>query len=94
MNATHKFLHDVECELGRARIKFPDNNHMLAALSEEAGEVANALLEKDYGNGTDEDVWNECVQAAAMCLRVATEGDPSFSYQPPVPVQTRRATND
>ena len=87
-----KFLNDVVDEVDRARDKFPDNKHMYAALAEEAGEVANALLERDYkhhdekplGNaGYDRHVWDECVQTAAMCLRVATEGDPSFRYRPP-----------
>ena len=81
------FLDDVATELVYAREKFPSNEHMLAALFEEAGEVANALLELNYTKGKKGDaraVWNECVQAAAMCLRVAVDGDPSFLYKPPI----------
>ena len=77
------FLNRVVDEMRAARVKFPTNKHMLAALTEEAGEVANALLERDYHKGTDISVWKECVQTAAMALRVAVEGDPSFEYQPP-----------
>ncbi len=89
---TIMFIHAVADEVTRARQKFPNNKHMLAALVEEVGEVANALLERDYCEGEptnasehlthDRHVWKECVQAAAMCVRVATEGDPSFQYIP------------
>ena len=86
-----KFLNDMAEEMKRARKKFPSNKHQFAALTEEVGEVANALLERDYSHllslqllkEYDQNVWRECVQAAAMCLRVATEGDSSFKYTPP-----------
>jgi hypothetical protein len=80
---TSVFLADVERETQRAREKFPSNQHKLAALTEEVGEVANAFLENQYGNKPAIDVWKECVQAAAMALRCAVEGDHSFDYQPP-----------
>lgn len=75
-----EFLLEVASEVHRARELFPTNKYMLAALSEEAGEVANALIEHSRGTLTDKDVWEECVQTAAMAVRVALEGDPSFSY--------------
>lgn len=84
MSAEADFFADVLAELTRARTKFPENKHNLAALIEESGEVANALLSVDYELGTDADVWNECVQTAAMALRVAVEGDPDFKYRPPI----------
>lgn len=82
-NLDKKFMDAIEFQLDIARTKFPNNKHQFAALSEEFGEVANALLERDYGNALDRDVWNECAQAAAMCMRVAVEGDKSFKYEPP-----------
>jgi len=85
-----KFLNDVAEEIDRARKKFPINTHMHAALAEEAGEVANALLERGYRRDQtelleqlDHNVWKECVQTAAMALRVAVDTDPSFEYKPP-----------
>lgn len=80
------FLRDVEHELRRARGKFPGSNLVLAALTEEVGELAQAMLKRRAGKMTDQDVWNEAVQVATMALRCAVEGDPSFesvSYSEP-----------
>ena len=88
-----KFLNDIADEIRNARTKFPSNRHQLAALTEKVGEVANALLERDYAKPLmitgevkttyDLDIWKECVQVASMALRLATEGDKSFQYIPP-----------
>jgi len=89
MDQEAQFYIEVSSELIRARYKFPEGKHLLAALFEEAGEVANALLERDYlvnrysPEEHNRHVWNECVQTAAMALRLATEGDPEFQYRPP-----------
>lgn len=66
------FLREVEEEVARARAKFPGNAHQYAALAEEVGEVARALLE-----GSD-NLREECVQVAAMAMRLAEEGDGDF----------------
>jgi hypothetical protein len=73
-----RFLGDVYSEVDRAREKFPGTNLVLAALTEEVGELAQAMLKRRAGKMTDEDVWKEAVQVAAMALRCAVEGDPSF----------------
>lgn len=88
-----KFLNDVVAEVDRAREKFPSNRHIMGAMHEEVGEVAKAMLERDYkatdmpvsshNFGLDMEVYVECIQAAAMLLRVATEGDPDYLYQNP-----------
>ncbi len=80
----NQFLQDVAKEVARARDLFPSNRHQLAAFAEEAGEVANAFLDVDYGKKKPSDVYTECVQAAAMACRLATEGDESFTYKPEV----------
>jgi len=87
---TAVFLNAIVDELAKARKMFPEGRHLLAALNEEQGEVANALLERDYltdplAEPKDHDlhVWEECVQTATMALRLAVEGDPSFKYEPP-----------
>lgn len=83
-NSNTKFLADVAAEVARARRLFPENRHMLAALHEEAGELANALIEHDGDNPTAPaaTIWKEAVQVAVMAMRVATEGDASFRYRP------------
>lgn len=67
------FLDLVEKEALRARTLFPRPHGLLAALHEESGEVAKAMLDEPWEN-----VRTECVQLAAMCLRLATEGDPTL----------------
>ena len=70
----------IEAELERARERFPGNEDRLAALVEEVGEVANALLEHRAGNKKDVDVFMEAIQVACMAIRIAEEGDKSFPY--------------
>lgn len=64
----------VEDEVQRSRQKFPGNEHMLAALVEEVGEVARALLESK-----PDEVVAEAVQVAATAVRIAEEGDADFA---------------
>lgn len=78
----------VELEIQDARRKFPSNKQRLAALVEEVGELANALLEYDRGKKTREDVISEAVQVAAMAVRVAEEGSAEFAF-PGVPGVSR-----
>ena len=74
------FFEDVRKELDRARSKFPAPNLNLAALTEEVGEVAQALLHLHEGKSKSWwDVYNEAVQVAVMAARLATEGDPSIA---------------
>lgn len=85
------FIVDVVREVRRARAMWPGNDHKLAALTEEVGELTKALLHHDYEvdkpDATPEAIWREAVQVAAMAVRVATEGDSTFGYRPP---ETRR----
>lgn len=67
------FLVEVLEEVARARTKFPSSNLKLAALTEEVGELAKAMLDEPAEN-----VRKEAVQVAAMALRVAIDGDRSF----------------
>jgi hypothetical protein len=68
-------LDAVGAEVLRARAKFPGNRNMLAALTEEVGELATALLQ---GKPRDE-IEREAIQVAAMAVRIIEEGDASFS---------------
>lgn len=68
-----KFLSEVKAEVVRARDKFPGRRIMGLALAEEFGELMKAMLDEHPAN-----VRKEAVQTAAMCIRVAVEGDESI----------------
>lgn len=65
-------LEQLSEEVCRARGKFPDNKHLLAALMEEVGELAKDLLENKEGFRI------EAIQVACVALRIAEEGDGDF----------------
>jgi phosphoribosyl-ATP pyrophosphohydrolase len=67
------FAEQVLDEVLRARKLFPGSSGLLAALIEEVGELARALMDE-----SDDEVWTEATQVAAMALRLAVEGDPSL----------------
>lgn len=61
-------------EIRHARKKFPGNRFLLAALTEEIGELAQALLQKDER----EQIRHEALQVACVALRIYEEGDAIF----------------
>lgn len=65
---------EIRDEVERARAKFPGRGHLTAALMEEVGEVAKALLEGE----PVESLRAECVQVACVAIRIAEEGDEDF----------------
>lgn len=75
------FLDNVRSEIVRAQTKFPENKFLVAALSEETGELANALLEFEYGNRPAIGVYHEAIQVCAVAIRIALEGSDEFSYR-------------
>ena len=83
--ANYHILGDVEAELNKARGAFPDPVDSLPALVEEVGELSQALLQHKHQplkNITHRDIYNEAIQVAVMAIRVASEGDPNFTYEP------------
>ena len=75
----------IRDELVAAREAFPENTHKLAALMEEVGELAQAMMHHDRKLGISvHEVLREAVQVACMAIRVAVEGDDNFLYQFPV----------
>lgn len=80
-----RFIADVVSEFVRTSGLYPTNEDHVAALSEEAGEVAKAMIDHRRGKATEADIWTECVQTANMALHVALRGDASFPYQGPTP---------
>jgi len=69
-NNVWKFLRDTSNEVNRAREKFPKNDLLMVALTEEVGELAKALLDE-----SPERIYAEAVQVACVAARIATEGD-------------------
>lgn len=75
MKITDIDIHYLVTEVNRARDKFPGTDMMLAALMEEVGELANAIIE-----GTDWEV--EALHVACVAMRIRTEGDRSHCIIP------------
>lgn len=64
------FLAAVADELHRARAKHPGDNAIMTVLTEEVGEVAEALMDESADR-----VRQEAVQVAAMAMRLVLDGD-------------------
>jgi hypothetical protein len=75
-----KFLADVKDEHRRATEKFPANKKLDAALMEEVGELAKALLHIQEKGANPKDVYAEAVQVATVAMRIAVEGSPEHGY--------------
>lgn len=71
----HETVIAISKEVFRARTKFPGNRLLLAALTEEVGELAKAMLQ----DRPREEVVREAVQVAAVAIRIIEEGDASFA---------------
>jgi hypothetical protein len=67
-------LRDVAEEVRRARTMYPRNDHMLAALMEEVGELAQAYLQ---GKAWSE-IRGEAIQVACIAIRITEESDADF----------------
>lgn len=65
---------DLLEEVVRARAKFPGNRFLLAALTEEVGELARAYLQREGR----ERVRREALQVACVAMRIYEEGDATF----------------
>ena len=88
-----KIFEDIAEELKSAREKFPNNAHVMNALTEEVGELAQALLQVNYEpeKKTNADVYKEAIQVATMAIRVATEGDSTLPAYVPVSQHTEES---
>ncbi|MFQ5742003.1 MAG: hypothetical protein ACE5HV_00260 [Acidobacteriota bacterium] len=78
----------IDDEIARARRRFPEGDMLFAALVEEVGETAEALIEFSR-RGTPsqkravslDDVRKELVQVAAMAIRLRVEGDRYYDFE-------------
>lgn len=67
---------DALCvEVARALAKHPSNAKLLAALMEEVGELAKAMLQRQPRH----EINQEALQVACVALRIVEEGDADFS---------------
>lgn len=81
-----RFLDEVLGEVDSAQEKFPRPDMVLAALMEEVGELAQAVMERERAfivktsptAWTRDNIRKEAIQVAAMALRLAVEGDLRF----------------
>lgn len=76
MKPREQTLNDISDEVIAARQKFPGSHHTLAALTEEVGELAQALLqEKSW-----DEIYAEAKQVACVAIRMMEEGDTTFPF--------------
>ena len=64
----------INVEVMKARTRFPGNKHLLAALTEEVGELAQAMLQ----NKSRDEITKEAIQVACVAIRIIEEGDAAF----------------
>jgi hypothetical protein len=67
---------ELSRELDKGRLKFPHNRFLLAALTEEVGELASTLLQRER----PERIKREALQVAAVAMRIYEEGDATFEH--------------
>lgn len=75
------YLRDVGKEYDRANKLFLGNAHNMNALTEEVGELAQALLQLQYEphkGKTNQDVVKEAIQVCAVAMKIALHGDTTF----------------
>ena len=82
------FFETALSEVSNAQEKFPDPSGNMAALMEEVGELAKAMLEEPQEN-----VWIEAFQVAAMACRIACEGDPTLDSVRAINLEKSRRWN-
>lgn len=75
MTQEHQFFDEIVAELTKARAKFPKQSVWvtLAALTEEVGELNQAILQLNFDSSkmmTANDARQEAVQVATMAIRV------------------------
>jgi len=72
-----QLIEAIDCELAKARAKFPDAEGAMCALTEEVGELAKAVLDESKNR-----VRKEAIQVICMAVRIIQEGDRSLdSYR-------------
>lgn len=74
MKSRQRIQLDIIAELEKAEAKHPDWPddilHQIAIVNEESGEATRAALHLCYEGGSIEELENELIQTAAMCIRM------------------------
>jgi len=77
-----KMLRAVRGELSQHREAFPNTHYLMAGLVEAVGDLMKALIQQQVGNKQPAEVFHESVKVSAIAIRMGTEGDPDFPYEP------------
>ncbi len=77
-----KMIRAIRGELGQHRDAFPNTHYLMAGLVESVGDLMKALIQQQVGNRQPSEVFHEAVKVAAIAVRMGTEGDPDFPYEP------------
>jgi NTP pyrophosphatase (non-canonical NTP hydrolase) len=84
---TELALSNLAQEIKFARAKFPSTEDILASITEELGELAQALQEQKHEphkGKSSEDIYKEAIQVAATAIRLAVEGTSNYrDYEVP-----------
>ena len=70
-------VRELRREIARARKRFPANEKLLAALMEEVGELAQAMLQRK----SESEIKREALQVACVAIRLYEEGDSDFDAE-------------
>ena len=81
-NEDGKMIRAVRGELTQHREAFPNTHYLMAGLVEATGDLMKALIQQQIGNRQPAEVFHEAVKVAALAVRMGTEGDPDFPYEP------------
>jgi hypothetical protein len=87
MSATAFALVNLDDEVTRARRAIPICEDAYAALLEELGELANALIEHKYRHAPARNVRAEALQVACVAVRIGSEGDVAYGVAPAADVR-------
>lgn len=74
----HEIINRLRLRLKSVRRNWPDSDGMMAALTEETGELARAMLTESRDRQID-----EAIDVCVCAIRLATEGDPTLAMLNP-----------
>jgi len=77
-----KMIRAIRGEIGQHREAFPNTHYLMAGLVEATGDLMKSLIQQQIGNRQPAEVFHEAVKVAALAVRMGTEGDPDFPYEP------------
>ena len=72
----------IRGELQQHRSANPNTHYLMASLVESVGELMKTLVEQQVNNKTAAEVFHESIKVATIAIRMGTEGDPDFPYEP------------